>query len=165
MDHNLTIKNHLAERYLLGELTECEQEAYEEHFFECAACAEEVRLGSEFLQHARDVLAGAVCQLAVAEFRLMIGARLGLTIKEVWYRSLKNLFSLFLLPPRCLRRPRSTINPCLRILRILSIRSSGSITLAREWLRNHGPRPPRILAEAIRELLPAGELESVFTAS
>ena len=55
MDHDLAIKNNTAERYLLGELTETEMEAYEEHFFSCIACAQEVKLGSQFIEDAREV--------------------------------------------------------------------------------------------------------------
>src|SRR5205807_9315060 len=55
MDHDLAIKNNTAERYLLGELTEMEMEAYEEHFFSCTACAQEVKLGSQFIEDAREV--------------------------------------------------------------------------------------------------------------
>src|SRR5437762_14211902 len=55
MDHDLALKDNIAERYLLGELNEVEMEEYEEHFFSCAACAEEVKLGSEFIDHAREV--------------------------------------------------------------------------------------------------------------
>jgi hypothetical protein len=55
MDHDLAIKNNVAERYLLGELNEAEMEEYEEHFFDCAVCAEEVKVGSEFIDHAREV--------------------------------------------------------------------------------------------------------------
>jgi hypothetical protein len=55
MDHDLAIKNNTAERYLLGELTEVEMEAYEEHFFSCTACAQEVKLGSQFIEDAREV--------------------------------------------------------------------------------------------------------------
>jgi hypothetical protein len=55
MDHDLAIKNNTAERYLLGELTEAEIEEYEEHFFSCPACAQEVKLGSDFVADAREV--------------------------------------------------------------------------------------------------------------
>lgn len=55
MDHDLAIKNNTAERYLLGELTETEIEEYEEHFFSCPACAQEVKLGSDFVVDAREV--------------------------------------------------------------------------------------------------------------
>lgn len=55
MDHDLAIKNKAAERYLLGELNETEMEEYEEHFFSCTICAQEVKLGSDFIDHAREV--------------------------------------------------------------------------------------------------------------
>ena len=55
MEHDVAIKNNAAERYLLGELNEREMEEYEEHFFSCSFCAEEVKIGSEFIDHAREV--------------------------------------------------------------------------------------------------------------
>jgi hypothetical protein len=55
MDHDVVVNNYTAERYLLGELTEAEREAYEEHYFGCADCAEEVLRGSEFVQIVREV--------------------------------------------------------------------------------------------------------------
>lgn len=56
MDHNYAIENHTAERYLLEELAEDERDAYEEHFFSCTACAEEVKAASEFIESARQVV-------------------------------------------------------------------------------------------------------------
>lgn len=57
MDHDEAIRTHAAERYLLGELSEQEQEAFEVHYFECGHCAEEVRLGEVFRANAASVLA------------------------------------------------------------------------------------------------------------
>ncbi len=56
MDHNSAIENHTAERYLMGELNEAERDAYEEHFFSCAACANEIKSASEFMEGARQVV-------------------------------------------------------------------------------------------------------------
>jgi len=56
MDHKSAIENHTAERYLLGELNEVERDAYEEHFFSCMFCAEEVKLASEFIETAKKVV-------------------------------------------------------------------------------------------------------------
>lgn len=56
MDHNFALENHTAERYLMGELTETERDAYEEHFFCCTACAEEIKSASEFMESARRVI-------------------------------------------------------------------------------------------------------------
>ncbi|SRR6266700_766982 len=49
MDHEQAMKNMTAERYLLGELTGEELEAYEEHLFTCSTCFEQVSLGTEFI--------------------------------------------------------------------------------------------------------------------
>lgn len=56
MEHNYAIENHTAERYLLQELNEQERDAYEEHFFSCSACAEEVKIAAEFLDSAKRVV-------------------------------------------------------------------------------------------------------------
>jgi anti-sigma factor RsiW len=42
-----------AERYLLGLMGEAERERYEEHFFDCPACAEAVRTTAAFLDDVR----------------------------------------------------------------------------------------------------------------
>lgn len=56
MDHNFAVANHTAERYLMRELNETDREAYEEHFFSCTACAEEIKSASEFMESARRVI-------------------------------------------------------------------------------------------------------------
>lgn len=53
MEHEEAIKNLTAERYLLGELTASDREAYEEHLFSCPACFEQVKAGAEFVGHLR----------------------------------------------------------------------------------------------------------------
>jgi len=55
MDHDMSIKTQAAEKYLLGELQPLEREAFEQHFFECPECAEDVRLGFQFSENARKV--------------------------------------------------------------------------------------------------------------
>jgi len=46
MTHAQAIDTHAAERYLLDEMRELERFAFEEHFFDCAECAEDVRTGA-----------------------------------------------------------------------------------------------------------------------
>ena len=48
-------RGELAERYVLGQLDERQQEAFEDHYFDCAACLEQVRA----LQDARAVLSAS----------------------------------------------------------------------------------------------------------
>lgn len=70
MDHNFVIENKTAERYLLGELNDAERDAYEDHYFECPECAEELLCGTEFMHYAREVFKEDTEQEAVAQSRL-----------------------------------------------------------------------------------------------
>jgi anti-sigma factor RsiW len=46
MTHEQAARTMAAERYLLGEMSELERYQFEAHYFECAECAEDVRLGA-----------------------------------------------------------------------------------------------------------------------
>jgi hypothetical protein len=58
MEHERAVENLAVESYLLSDMTSGEREAFEEHYFECAICAEDLRAASQFLQDAKEVLAG-----------------------------------------------------------------------------------------------------------
>ena len=47
MTHQQALDTMAPERYLLDEMTEVEKHAFEEHFFDCDDCAQEVRLGEQ----------------------------------------------------------------------------------------------------------------------
>jgi hypothetical protein len=55
MDHEQAIKKMMAERYLLGELSDNERDAYEEHLFSCPECFEQVRAGTEFVSYLKRI--------------------------------------------------------------------------------------------------------------
>src|SRR5215510_2336919 len=55
MDHRQALANKASERYLLGEMSEPERFAFEEHYFDCEECATDVRTGSLFTQGIRAV--------------------------------------------------------------------------------------------------------------
>jgi hypothetical protein len=57
MDHQQAIKMHAAERYLLEELSEEEREGFEDHYFSCPECADEVRAAYTFADNAKAVMA------------------------------------------------------------------------------------------------------------
>lgn len=57
MDHGEAERIGAAERYFLGELPPDDRDAFEAHFFGCAACAGEVRSLASFLEGARERLA------------------------------------------------------------------------------------------------------------
>lgn len=54
MHHAEAMKTFAAERYVLGELTEQQALAYEEHFFDCRECAEEVKAATALADDGRE---------------------------------------------------------------------------------------------------------------
>jgi hypothetical protein len=56
MEHERAVQSLAVESYLLGEMTPGEREAFEEHYFECGICAEDVRSASQFLEDMTGVL-------------------------------------------------------------------------------------------------------------
>ena len=57
IDHELCVRQRMAERYLLGELPPADRAAFEAHYFGCEECADEVRVGFELRENARSIFA------------------------------------------------------------------------------------------------------------
>lgn len=55
MEHLEAASGHAVERYLLGEMTEPEAEAFEQHFFGCTVCTEELASGALLAENIRAV--------------------------------------------------------------------------------------------------------------
>ncbi|MGD0363929.1 MAG: hypothetical protein ABSC93_23850 [Bryobacteraceae bacterium] len=53
MDHSEAASGQAVERYLLGEMAEPEAEAFEQHFFECTLCTEELASGALLVENLR----------------------------------------------------------------------------------------------------------------
>lgn len=56
MDHKEAVQLQAAEKYVLGELTQVLRDEYEEHFFDCAECALDVKAVTAFVDAGREVL-------------------------------------------------------------------------------------------------------------
>ena len=56
MNHASATRDFMTSRYLLGELSEHERAEFEEHYFDCAECAADVRAAYAFAANAREVL-------------------------------------------------------------------------------------------------------------
>lgn len=56
MDHETAIRTQAAERYVLEEFSPEERTDFEEHYFDCPACAEEVKSASIFAANATEAL-------------------------------------------------------------------------------------------------------------
>jgi len=59
MNHSDSIRLLAAEKYLLGELPDDTREEFEEHYFACEECAEDLRLGAALIEHSKVILAEA----------------------------------------------------------------------------------------------------------
>jgi hypothetical protein len=69
MEHEQATAEQLAERYFLGELSDAEAEAFEEHYFDCVRCAAYVREELALLESGRDVARAALAEKAAAAAR------------------------------------------------------------------------------------------------
>ena len=56
MDHNEAIQLQAAVKYVLGELSPVQRDDYEEHYFDCAECAVDIKALLTFADTAREVL-------------------------------------------------------------------------------------------------------------
>jgi hypothetical protein len=55
MTHEEAVMTMASERYLLDEMADTERDAFEEHYFTCPECADEVRVGEQMRVRVRDV--------------------------------------------------------------------------------------------------------------
>jgi anti-sigma factor RsiW len=60
MDHLQAVNTLAAERYLLDEMTDAERDEFEEHFFSCGDCADDLRSGAVMVDGVRSGLISSV---------------------------------------------------------------------------------------------------------
>jgi len=60
MEHQRAVQNLAVESYLLGDMSPRERDAFEEHFFECSLCGEDVRAAAQFMEDARKILGARI---------------------------------------------------------------------------------------------------------
>jgi hypothetical protein len=83
MDHTQAIDGKFTERYLLGDLTPAQRDQFEEHFFDCAICADDVQIGAVFVDSARAVLReGPISEEAATSTSETVYARYGLPFQS-----------------------------------------------------------------------------------
>ncbi len=76
MDHTYAEEHDLADAYLAGRLSEEDRDAFEAHYFDCAACLERLETVEGFREGMRQVAAEDVAQAAAARTRLGLLAAL-----------------------------------------------------------------------------------------
>ena len=57
MDHTAVVREKMTERYLLNELDSDLRDEFEEHYFDCPECAQDVSAGYQFVEQSKVVLA------------------------------------------------------------------------------------------------------------
>lgn len=86
MDHAEAVRLQAAEKYLLGELSRAQREEYEEHYFSCAECAEELKTTVVFAEGTRQVFRDEARE-AIAEQRKD-------RARESWFAWLRPAFAI-----------------------------------------------------------------------
>lgn len=59
MDHESAVTSHAVERFFLGEMAPDERDAFEEHFFLCELCGDDVRATSAFIENTKSIFSAA----------------------------------------------------------------------------------------------------------
>jgi hypothetical protein len=80
MNHLQAVDTSAPERYLLEEMSELERHAFEDHYFSCAECAEDVRLGALMRE-------GAQAGFVDAEKPVSLAAPRAARVRTVWRAS------------------------------------------------------------------------------
>jgi hypothetical protein len=86
MDHAEVVRRQMSERYLLDELDSVERDEFEEHFFDCPACAADVHAGTLFVDQSKIMLA----EKAMAEQRESVSSH----ARPNWLSWLRPVFAL-----------------------------------------------------------------------
>jgi hypothetical protein len=87
MTHAKAVDTHAAERYLLDEMPEIERYAFEEHFFDCAECAEDVRTGELMREGVRAGLLPQAVAPAIGTREVTAAATLAAPRSSSWRAS------------------------------------------------------------------------------
>src|SRR5204863_8188177 len=83
MTHQDAVDTLASERYLLDEMSEQDRQTFEEHYFGCEICADDLRVAAAMLQGAKEGLAGT----SAAGNVLPIATGRRPRRKAAWYRS------------------------------------------------------------------------------
>lgn len=76
MDHTEAVRLQAVEKYLLNEFTPPQREEYEEHYFDCFECAEDLKATASFMEGVRQMIREGALepQMAAAQARSFVPA-------------------------------------------------------------------------------------------
>jgi hypothetical protein len=143
MTHDEAAATLAAERYLLGEMSDAERDAFEDHYFGCTLCAADVRDGALIADGARAGVAPRVARTPAGGANPAPARVVPLQLRRPWYQSgvipwaaaatlamIAGYQSLVLLPG--LRQPRAPHALALVTLHPASRGEAPAVQLGRE---------------------------------
>lgn len=74
MDHTEALRLQAAEKYLLNEFSEPQREEYEEHYFDCHDCAEDLKATAVFLESVRQLIREGILEPQMARQNAAVAA-------------------------------------------------------------------------------------------
>ena len=77
MNHDEALRLQAAEKYLLNEFTPGQREEYEEHYFDCHECAEDVKATAVFLESTRQLIREGILEPQMARQQAAVPAAAG----------------------------------------------------------------------------------------
>ena len=83
MTHQQAVDTLAAERYLMDEMSEADRQEFEDHFFSCELCADDLRIATAMLQGAKAGFAGTATSGRV----LPMVVTPPVVRRQAWYRS------------------------------------------------------------------------------
>jgi hypothetical protein len=83
MTHTEALNTLAPERYLLDEMAETERDAFEDHYFACLDCAEEVRIGGLM----REGVEAGFAAAPIARVAAFVPAQKRVAVRQPWYQS------------------------------------------------------------------------------
>lgn len=90
MDHTEAVRLQAAEKYLLNEFTPPQREEYEEHYFDCFECAEDLKATASFMEGVRQMIREGVLEPQMA--RQEAPARTRSVANRGWFAWLRPAF-------------------------------------------------------------------------
>ncbi|HEY0370735.1 MAG TPA: zf-HC2 domain-containing protein [Thermoanaerobaculia bacterium] len=70
MDHAEATTTYATDRYLLNDLSAAEADAFEEHYFDCAECTDDLRVGLRFMNGGREIAREAAAPVEAPVVRI-----------------------------------------------------------------------------------------------
>jgi len=94
MDHTEAVRLQAVEKYVLGKLPKDEHAAYEEHYFDCAACAEDIKTTVAFMECVRQVAREEALQPIEARTVVPAASRNSRSTTGGWFGWLRPAFAI-----------------------------------------------------------------------